>query len=54
MLLQNDYYLDMKAAIMSQELSSVIKNEDVLADILSSHINDMTMHGGGRKQHCDQ
>jgi hypothetical protein len=44
MLLNNDYYLDMKTFIMSQELSAVIKNEDAIKDELERHISDDTIH----------
>lgn len=45
MLLNNDYYLDAKATVLSKELSSVIANVDVVRDVLSSHINDWNIHG---------
>ena len=45
MLLNNDYYLDIKANVLSQELSTTIKNEDVLKDVLERHINDDSIHG---------
>lgn len=44
MLLNNDYYLDMKETLMSQELSSIISNTDLLRDTISAHISDQKLH----------
>lgn len=46
MLLNNDYYLDMKETLMSQELSAVISNSNTLYDALRTHINRTEIHGG--------
>lgn len=46
MLLNNDYYLDMKTTLMSQELSAVIGNTGYLNDELRKHVNDASIHGG--------
>ena len=40
MLLNNDYYLDTKASILSKELSSVIGNEELLKNVLEDHIKN--------------
>lgn len=45
MLLNNDYYLDMKASILSKELSSVIGNEELLKNVLEDHIKNEEIHG---------
>lgn len=45
MLLNNDYYLDMKETLMSQELSAVISNTNILYDELREHINNQSLHG---------
>ena len=44
MLLNNDYYLDMKTKVMTEDLSQAIKNEDILADVLEKHVNDDSIH----------
>jgi len=46
MLLNNDYYLDLKTSIMSQEISSVVGNLDILQSAFLEHINDSSIHGG--------
>ena len=45
MLLNNDYYLDMKEMLMSQELSAVISNTKMLKNALVEHINNKNEHG---------
>ena len=45
MLLNNDYYLDMKESLMAQELSTIISNTNLLKDVLISHIKDSEQHG---------
>ena len=45
MLLNNDYYLDMKESLISQELSTTISNVDYLKDVLTAHINNSSIHG---------
>lgn len=44
MLLNNDYYLDMKSNILSKELSSVISNMDSMWNKLEMHLADEDMH----------
>ena len=45
MLLNNDYYLDMKQSLMSQEISTLISNTDILKDVLTAHVLDTSIHG---------
>ena len=45
MLLNNDYYLDMKETLISQELSAIISNTNLLYDTIYAHINDNAKHG---------
>ena len=45
MLLNNDYYLDMKTTLMSQELSAVIDNTEYLNQTMRDHINNTGIHG---------
>lgn len=45
MLLNNDYYLDMKEMLMSQELSAIISNTSMIKQALIDHINDSEQHG---------
>lgn len=46
MLLNNDYYLDMKTTLMSQELSAVIGNTNYLNSVLVEHVTNTGIHGG--------
>lgn len=46
MLLNNDYYLDMKTTLMSQELSAVIDNTTYLNNVLTEHISNASIHNG--------
>ena len=45
MLLNNDYYLDMKDTLMSQELSSIISNTNLLNNAIKEHILNSSIHG---------
>jgi len=45
MLLNNDYYLDMKEMLMSQELSAIISNTKMLKNALVEHIGTQSIHG---------
>ena len=46
MLLNNDYYLDLKTSIMSQEISSVVTNVDALQSAFLEHISNDKIHSG--------
>ena len=48
MLLNNDYYLDTKHALISNTLSSMIKNENALESALYQHITDASIHGSSQ------
>ena len=45
MLLNNDYYLDMKSMIMSTEINELIENTDTIKNVLEDHINNKDLHG---------
>lgn len=49
MLLNNDYYLDLKSNAISKELSSLLDITSSLYDNVSEHISDMSLHGEGDK-----
>ena len=44
MLLNNDYYLDMKTSLISKEISALVHNNNVIVSALVNHMNDNSMH----------
>lgn len=44
MLLNNDYYLDMKNDLISKKLSSVIEGLDIVQNVLREHDSDLSKH----------
>lgn len=44
MLLNNDYYLDLKTKVIAENLSAVINNQNIMIDSLVEHINNDSMH----------
>lgn len=44
MLLNNDYYLDMKDSLLSKELSDLLNNQQLIKNAFIEHINNTDMH----------